>query len=61
MEDLQYKRFFLEFFEYMNQGGSTVNQALSRYPIADMVLVCFFRTLLMLAGKANTFDCYVDR
>ena len=45
----------------MNQGGITANQALAQFPIMDEVLVHLFRSLLLLADKADSFDSYVDR
>ena len=59
--DKQFKRLFIEFFDILNEGEITVEQALTKYPIADTVLVFFFRTLLIFAGKTKNFDEYIDK
>ena len=45
----------------MNEGTYTVDQALAKFPIADTVLVFFFRTLLIFAGKTKGFDDYIEK
>lgn len=59
--DKQFKRLMVEFFDFLSQGNCTVWKALAMYPIADAVLTSFFRSILMLYGKAESFNGYVDR
>ena len=38
-----------------------VEQALNRYPIADLVFVYFFRSLAIYAEITNDFDSFIDK
>lgn len=60
--DQQFKRFFLEFLEILQSGEFlTVEQALNKYPIADIVFVYFFRSLLIYAQLTNDFEEFIDK
>jgi hypothetical protein len=34
---------------------------LNRFPIMDTVLIYFFRAILILTGKTDSLDSYIDR
>jgi hypothetical protein len=60
--DQQFKRFFLEFLTILESGEFlTVEQALNKYPIADVVFVYFFRSLLIYAQLTNDFEEVIEK
>lgn len=40
----------------MNAGTLTIDEVLSQYPILDDIFINFFRTIVMLASVAQTFN-----
>lgn len=59
--DLQFKQLIMEFFGVLGQGGIAIEQALNYYPIMDTVFIYFFRAILILTGKTDGIDSYIDR
>lgn len=59
--DLQFKQLIMEFFGVLGQGGVAIQQAINYYPIMDTVFIYFFRALLILTGRTDALDSYIDR
>jgi hypothetical protein len=60
--DQQFKRFLIEFMEILDAGElESTELALNAYPIADLVLVYFFRSLAILSHITHDFDSYIDK
>lgn len=60
--DKQFKRLLLEFMEVLDSGEfETIESALNSFPIADTILVYFFRSLAIYAELTNDFDTYIDK
>lgn len=51
----------MEFFGVLGQGGVAIQQAINYYPIMDTVFIYFFRALLILTGRTDALDSYIDR
>ena len=51
----------MQFFGVLGGGDITVEQALVRYPVMDTILIYFFRAILILTGKADALDSYIER
>jgi hypothetical protein len=59
--DLQFKHLIMEFFGVLGQGGVSIEDALNHYPIMDTVFIYFFRAILILTGKTEGLDSYIER
>jgi hypothetical protein len=59
--DNQFKQLIMEFFGVLGQGELSLEVALASYPIMDTVFIYFFRAILILTGKTDSLDSYVDR
>lgn len=59
--DLQFKHLIMEFFGVLGQGGIGIQQAINYYPIMDTVFIYFFRAILILTGKTDALDSYIER
>jgi hypothetical protein len=51
----------IDFFELMNSGTYSVDFVLTHYPIIDEVFSNFFRTVVMLANIAKSYESYIDK
>jgi len=51
----------MEFFGVLGQGETTIEDALNHYPIMDTVFIYFFRAILILTGKTDSLESYIDR
>lgn len=51
----------MEFFGVLGQGGIGIQQAINYYPIMDTVFIYFFRAILILTGKTDALDSYIER
>lgn len=59
--DYQFKHLIMEFFGVLGQGGIDIEQALNSYSIMDTVFIYFFRAILILTGKTDALDSYIER
>ncbi len=51
----------MEFFGVLGQGGVGIMEAVNYYPIIDTVFIYFFRVILILVGKTDSLDSYIER
>lgn len=51
----------MQFFGVLGEGSISVEQAITRYPIMDTVMIYFFRSILILTGRTDSLDSYIDR
>jgi hypothetical protein len=58
---MQFKSLIMQFFGVLGEGNVTIDDALVRYPIMDTVFIYFFRALLILTGRTETLDSFIDR
>ena len=59
--DTQAKAFISEFFGELSSGEYTILEAINKYPIMDIIMVHFFRTLMILMDKTESLDNFVPR
>lgn len=59
--DTQAKAFISEFFGELSSSDCTVLEAINSYPIMDIIMVHFFRTLLVLMDKTESLDSFIPR
>jgi hypothetical protein len=59
--DNQAKAFIMEFFGELSSGEYPVLDAINEYPIMDVIMVHFFRTLLILMDKTESLDNFIPR
>ena len=51
----------MEFFGVIVEENNDVEAALNKYPFMDTVFVFFFRSILILTGKADSHDSFIER
>lgn len=51
----------MQFFGVLGEGNISVEAAITRYPIMDTVMIYFFRSILILTGRTDALDSYIDR
>jgi hypothetical protein len=51
----------MQFFGVLGDGNTNIDAAINRYPVMDTVFIYFFRAFLILTGKAESLDSYVER
>jgi len=45
----------------LGQGGVAIEEVLNHYPFIDTVFIYFFRTILIITGKTDSIDSFIDR
>lgn len=58
---MQFKKLIMDFFGVLSEGACSIEESLGQYPIMDTVFVYFFRTLMILIGRTDVLDSWMDR
>jgi hypothetical protein len=58
---MQFKSLIMQFFGVLGDGNIALDDAINRYPIMDTVFIYFFRAILILTGKTESLDSYIER
>ena len=51
----------MEFFSLLGEASNSIEDSLVKYPIMDTVLIYFFRAILILTGRTDSLDSYIER
>lgn len=59
--DNQFKSLIMEFFGLLGQEQVDIQQMINAYIFMDTVFIYFFRAFLILTGKTDSLDSYMDK